>query len=605
MCFSLFFLTVSNPCALAGTLDDYYLSKFQPLPQSSVRTALSTTAPVAGSGIAERCGTPLYHELRRDWQKLDGTTRKTLAKYVAQPVLSDSYPSPGGHFTIHYNTVGIDAPPLADGNSNGIPDWVETVAATFEDVYQIETATLGYPPAPTLFAAPYDIYLQDRAAAKEFGHTDADPPPVPGATPNSNSVPSFIVIDNDFANDIYAPYTGLPGLQLTAAHEYHHAIQYGYNYYFDIWYAEATSAWIEDEVYDSINQLYDYTANYLQNSSLSLDTPVSTSTGGGYGRWIFNRYLAEQYGGDVIRNLWQYLGTLGSTGSDIPMAPVLDNYLRSNQSSSLGTDFYLFTRRLYTRDWTTHTGEITLIHPVVPSATYLNYPVNSSTSASPSVTLPHYSFTYFKFSRSATAPQDLVLSFFNKSAGITVAAFKKGTGGLITPYNLDTRTNSIVIDGFDTPATTEATLLVANNSSLDGQTVAFSTDGSAPPPAAAPDAGGGGGCFIATAAYGSYLHPKVMILRNFRDHYLLTNKPGRILVSIYYRFSPPLADLIKRHEALRTLSRTALYPLILAVEYLGFTSFLLFASLLIGLILLHRMETASCQRNGQSVHSGT
>jgi hypothetical protein len=35
--------------------------------------------------------------------------------------------------------------------------------------------------------------------------------------------------------------------------------------------------------------------------------------------------------------------------------------------------------------------------------------------------------------------------------------------------------------------------------------------------------GGGGGCFIATAAFGSYVEPNVKLLRDFRDHYLLTS----------------------------------------------------------------------------------
>jgi subtilisin family serine protease len=79
--------------------------------------------------------------------------------------------------------------------------------------------------------------------------------------------------------------------------------------------------------------------------------------------------------------------------------------------------------------------------------------------------------------------------------------------------------------------------------------------------------GGGGGCFIATAAWGSYLHPKVMLLRAFRDHHLLTNGPGRLFVKCYYAVSPPLADFIAHHESLRTITRWALTPLVWGVEY--------------------------------------
>ena len=73
--------------------------------------------------------------------------------------------------------------------------------------------------------------------------------------------------------------------------------------------------------------------------------------------------------------------------------------------------------------------------------------------------------------------------------------------------------------------------------------------------------GGGGGCFIATAAYGSALEPRVELLRRLRDAHLLTNRPGRAFVAAYYRYSPPVANLIAASPALRLLARLALAPL--------------------------------------------
>lgn len=79
--------------------------------------------------------------------------------------------------------------------------------------------------------------------------------------------------------------------------------------------------------------------------------------------------------------------------------------------------------------------------------------------------------------------------------------------------------------------------------------------------------GGGGGCFIATAAYGSYLAPEVMELRRFRDRVLLTNRVGQVLVEWYYRVSPPVAAFIAGHELLKSAARLLLTPAVCAVKY--------------------------------------
>ncbi|MHB9096301.1 MAG: CFI-box-CTERM domain-containing protein, partial [Syntrophales bacterium] len=69
-------------------------------------------------------------------------------------------------------------------------------------------------------------------------------------------------------------------------------------------------------------------------------------------------------------------------------------------------------------------------------------------------------------------------------------------------------------------------------------------------------------CFIATAAYGSYLHPFVSILRAFRDSYLMTNRPGASFVAWYYRLSPPLAEAIGSSPVLRAGVRILLLPFV-------------------------------------------
>lgn len=77
----------------------------------------------------------------------------------------------------------------------------------------------------------------------------------------------------------------------------------------------------------------------------------------------------------------------------------------------------------------------------------------------------------------------------------------------------------------------------------------------------------GGGCFIATAAYGSYMADDVRVLRRFRDQFLLTNRGGRAFVRWYYRYSPPVAGIISSRPWLRTLTRMALMPIVFMIKY--------------------------------------
>jgi hypothetical protein len=587
--------------AQGGSLDDYYLARFDQIYGVSAKRS---TLSAQDDAPTERCLTPLYHGVKRDWKQLSYQTQQTLAKYLAKPALAGEavVRSNAGHFFIHYATTGSDAPSLADGNDNGIPDWIETVADVFEAVYSREITAFGYRPPPTPGGQPYDVYLQDLASTRQYGYTQSDIP----ANAGSTSYTSFMVIDNDFAESIYlgGSRTPLMALQITAAHEFLHAVQYGYNFFFDIWYAEASATWMEDEVYDSVNQLYTYLPPYFSNTTLPIDTAVSTTTGGGYGRWIFNRYLYESFSSRPInREIWEKLATKTSSGDDIPMLPVIDEVL-AGAGGSMASTFLGFAKKVFLRNWASHTEEISLIHPVtIPNGN--TYTV-ADTFTVPNTSLPSlYSFTYYRLLPASAVPAKLTISYARPPSQAVVAFLKKVTG-VVTEYVFDTNSNTVTVPLFGSGD--EIYLLICNNGTgavntpVDpAQPIASLPDASNPnsgpptlvssPQTSNNQAAGGGGCFIATAAYGSYLHPKVMELRAFRDNYLMTNVPGRAFVSLYYRLSPPLADFIARHEWLRTGCRIALTPVVLAVENKGIALFLILLAGLIPFGLRMRNET--------------
>jgi hypothetical protein len=95
-----------------------------------------------------------------------------------------------------------------------------------------------------------------------------------------------------------------------------------------------------------------------------------------------------------------------------------------------------------------------------------------------------------------------------------------------------------------------------------------------------------GFCFIATAAWGSYEHPFVQVLRDFRDEALLPSAAGRRFVDWYYDVSPPLAEYIAQHRAAKIGAQLALWPVIGAAALWLYTSAWLKALALICVLLL-------------------
>ena len=141
--------------------------------------------------------------------------------------------------------------------------------------------------------------------------------------------------------------------------------------------------------------------------------------------------------------------------------------------------------------------------------------------------------------------------------------------------------------------------VILTDTSANPITVDAITDGNLTPEPTPAGGGGGGGCFIATAAYGSSMEPHVKVLREFRDRFLLTNSVGKAIVDLYHTYSPPVADLIARHDTVRLVVRWGLLPLVGvsrmilqlgSVAALGFVFLLLAMNSAIAVVALKRMR---------------
>ena len=97
---------------------------------------------------------------------------------------------------------------------------------------------------------------------------------------------------------------------------------------------------------------------------------------------------------------------------------------------------------------------------------------------------------------------------------------------------------------------------------------------------------GSGGCFIATAAYGSYEHDYLYVLRDFRDDVLLSSISGQWFVQQYYQHSPPFARWLGGQAWARSIVRVALLPVIGTAWYLQQTGDIQALLLMLGLIVV-------------------
>ncbi|MEV4418466.1 MXAN_6640 family putative metalloprotease [Patulibacter sp. NPDC049589] len=279
-------------------------------------------------------------------------------------------------FCIHWVTTGPDAPSLADAKNaagvavpggNGVPDYVDAMLREFETVATKENTDLQWR-APVSdgstgavggvgASGQFDVYIGDIGDDGVFGYAA----PETASPANSVHFSAYMAMDNDYSPAEFPSYDDyLVPLQVTAAHEYNHVLQFATDVSFDTWIGEATATWMEDQVYpdgnDWINYLprwatipdYPITTFFTPPASGATQTEISQANKV-YGSSLFVHWLADRttLGADGIRQAWNAMET--ATPEDYAV-DALDSRL-APLSSSVSKQFGAFAAA--TAEWRT------------------------------------------------------------------------------------------------------------------------------------------------------------------------------------------------------------------------------------------------------------
>ena len=253
------------------------------------------------------CGTPVLTAARQAGLQLSREGRERLAKALARPLLERKILSPSGRFKIHYTLEGRNRVDAVDLSGNSIPDYIDVVAAVLDSTWDLQVGQLGYLPPPADRGLgggdEYDVYIVQLGDKRVYGY----------AYPENNSgftTYSYMELDNDYADPVYAATQGLDALRVAVAHEFFHAIHFTYYQGNDSsWWREASSTWMEEVAYPEIDDYLQYVPYFLGSPARSLDGGGSfTADYHIYGASIFVHFLDQRYGRDLVRILWEEIG---------------------------------------------------------------------------------------------------------------------------------------------------------------------------------------------------------------------------------------------------------------------------------------------------------
>jgi hypothetical protein len=280
----------------------------------------------AGSIADRKCGFGIKAQVQQMWAEFNKIQQKELKFLMQAPSLPCD--TIAGHFRIFYDTSSsnMNTPALLDQYNNRIPGtakaYVDSAARIFNHVWDVEIDQMGYTAPPS--ESPDSYYYVYILSMTDYGATT--PTTQIAGSNNPARYYSYIEVNNDFRT---LPTKGINGLKVTAAHEFHHAIQIGsYGYWGSELYAhELTSTWLEDVVYPEVNDYFFYLPSYFNGfyQGLSFNT-----NSGGYERVIWPIFLVKKFNQNIMLDIWTRMraqpflestdGSLMSRGSNLQSA---------------------------------------------------------------------------------------------------------------------------------------------------------------------------------------------------------------------------------------------------------------------------------------------
>jgi len=398
---------------------------------------------------------------------LSGSDRARAVGILARPTDPtpgdpDRYSTPeatppvcGAHVCIHYVTTTTDAVAATDTTpNNGIPDYVDEALDVFQNtVWAQEVTADGYRApksdidsdnngmsASDATGAKFDVYLANLGDDGLYGYCTSDDPNFDhGSTYQFFDASAYCVVDNNFTEAIFDAHSPLENLEVTAAHEFFHAVQFAYDAFEDQWFMEATATWMEDEVYDDVNDNVQYLPDSpLRKPRIPLDKGATNADPccHVYGDWIFFRYLTEKYNPGIVKSAWNK-----ADGS--PVGP--DNFSIQAVAKVLSTKGG-FHKNFANFGWANRIAR--LIYEEGQPNSYPRAPLSASAmtlshsnpTKSKTMTMDHQTSAYLEFKRgsglSSTAKVKVSVNLPATSTGAAASVLVYKKNGTISPLTL-------------------------------------------------------------------------------------------------------------------------------------------------------------------------